>query len=70
MAEEKEYSDLVQEQAEKLQEALKKKKKEEAAFDSAVGQIAGVIFGGPILVILFMAVSLVACTTMGAVMQP
>lgn len=69
MAEEKEYSEIVKEQAEKLQEALKKKKKEEA-FDNALSNAAAVIFGGPILVIVFMAVSLVACTTMGAVMQP
>lgn len=68
MAEEKEYSDIVQEQAEKLKEALTKKRQDEA-FDNAVGYIAGLVFGGPIIVVLFMGLSLVACSTMDAAMQ-
>ncbi len=60
---EKDYSDIVQEQAEKLKEALKKKRRDEAV-DDAIGGIAGVVFGGPMFVLLIMFFSLVACTTL------
>lgn len=70
MAQEKEYSEIVKDEAEKLQEALKKKRRDEAAFDRAVGYIAGAVFGGPIIVVIFMGFSLAACSTLGAVMQP
>lgn len=64
MAQQKEYSDIVAEEAEKLKEALKKKKREEAAWDDAIGGIAGAVFGGPMLILLIMFVSLVSCTTL------
>jgi CDP-diglyceride synthetase len=67
MAEEKEYSEIIKEQTEKAIEAARigpKKDLEDALFGAA-----GVIFGGPILVVVFMAVSLVACSTMGEMMQ-
>lgn len=69
MAEEKEYGEIVKEQAEKLQEALKKKRREEA-FDSAIGQIGAVIFGGPILVVVIMAVGLILCEAAAFVYSP
>lgn len=61
---EKEYSDIVQEEAEKLKEALKRKKKHDEAWDSAVGGIAGAVFGGPMMILLIMFLSLVSCTTL------
>ena len=72
MADEKEYGEIVKEQAEKLQEALKKKKKkeEEAAFDSAIGQIAVVVFGGPVIVVVVMAVGLILCEAAAFVYSP
>lgn len=70
MAQEKEYSEIVKEQAEKLQEALKKKKREEAAFDSAIGQIAAVVFGGPVIVVVVMAVGLILCEMAAFVYNP
>lgn len=60
---EKEYSDLVQEEAEKLKEALKRKKRDEA-WDDAIGGIAGAVFGGPMMILLIMFLSLVSCTTL------
>ncbi len=60
---EKEYSEIVQDEAEKLKEALKRKKNEEA-WDSAIGGIAGAVFGGPMMILLIMFLSLVSCTTL------
>lgn len=67
MAQEKEYSDLVQEQAEKLKEALKKKRREEA--NETLAGLAGVFVLGPMLVVLIMGLSLAACSTMDVMMQ-
>ncbi len=61
---EKEYSDIVQEEAEKLKEALKRKKKHDEAWNDAIGGIAGAVFGGPMLVLLIMFLSLLSCTAM------
>lgn len=58
---EKSLEEHLKEQTEKAIEAARigpKKDLEDALFGAA-----GVIFGGPILVVIFMAVSLVACST-------
>lgn len=70
MAQEKEYSDIVQEEAEKLKEALKKKKKREDEFEEVFCGLAGAVMAGPLFVLLIMFFSLVACTTdFSALMQ-
>lgn len=59
---EKSLEEHLKEQTEKAIEAVRagpKKDIEDALFGAA-----GVVFGGPILVVIFMAVSLVACSTL------
>lgn len=63
MAQEKEYSEIVQEEADKLKEALTKKKKKDDDFEEAICGLAGAVLGGPMFVLLIMFFSLVACTT-------
>lgn len=67
---EREYQDVVADEAEKLKDALMKKKRAEAAVSRAFDNAAMAIVGGPILVVILMAVSLVGCTAMGEMMQP
>lgn len=62
MAREKEYQEIVSDEAEKLKDALMKKKRREEAVSSAFENAATAIVGGPILVVILMALSLAACT--------
>ena len=62
MAQEKEYSEIVREQTEKAMKAAKIGPKKDV--EDALAGVAGLVFGGPIIVVILMGVSLVACSTL------
>ncbi len=62
MAQEKEYSEIVREQTEKAMKAAKIGPKKD--IEDAFAGVAGLVFGGPIIVVILMGVSLVACSTL------
>ena len=71
MAQEKEYSDIVQEQVEKLQEALKKKKKNAVDDDDdPIRKFLTIVIGGPMFVLMVMFVSLIVCETVAVAFVP
>jgi hypothetical protein len=70
---EKEYSDIVQEEAEKLRDVLGPQKKKKARWDDAedsVTDIFTVLVGGPAIVVILMGIGLVFCEMCAFVADP
>lgn len=57
---EKRFEEHLQEQTEKAMKAARIGPKKD--IEDTIFGVAGVLFGGPIMVVIFMAVSLVACS--------
>jgi hypothetical protein len=73
MAQEKEYSEIVQEEAGKLKEILGPQKKKRSKWDRAedsVTDIFTVLVGGPAIVVVLMGVGLVLCEMAAFVYNP
>lgn len=73
MAQQKEYSEIVQEEAEKLRDILGPQKKKRSKWDQAedsVTDIFTVLVGGPAIVVLLMGVGLIFCEICAYVYNP
>ena len=70
---EKEYSDIVQEEAEKLRDILGPQKKKKAKWDDAeasVTDVFTVLVAGPAIVVLLMGLGLILCEMCAYVYNP
>lgn len=73
MAQEKEYSDIVQEEAEKLRDILGPQKKKRPRWDEAEDSVTGVftvLVAGPAIVVLLMGLGLIFCEMCAFVYSP